>query len=58
MTSYNFTLSNKKEWKNICKKINNLDFYYNPEFHNLYKLRYINSEPNAWVFSKKDKLFL
>ncbi len=58
MNIYNYNLSNKELWEQFLEKFENIDFYFYPDFHDLYKLRYSKAQPNVWIFEEHDNIFL
>ena len=58
MNIYNYNLTNKKSWEGFLNKFKNIDFYFHPDYHDLYKLRYNKSEPNVWIFENCGEIFL
>lgn len=57
MNSQSFNLLNKKKWNEYLKKFSDIDFYFHPDYHDLYKLRYQDSEPYLWVYEEKKNIF-
>ncbi len=58
MNIYNFNLIEKESWENFLNKFQNIDFYFYPDYHDLYKLRYKGSNPNVWIYESHGKIFL
>ena len=58
MNTQTFNLSNKIQWKEYVNKFDNIDFHFHSDYHDLYKLRYGNSEPIMWVYENENNLFI
>lgn len=58
MAQYSFSLKNKSIWYQFLNKFKQLDFYFTPEYHELYKFRYKNAKPLVWIYHKDKNFFI